>query len=182
MDRSGCEKRSAFVVGVKCEGDLLDGVSDFLDGEERFSDMKFPDAPLFEVFSELEKIDFKTVTRVLSFSVKSVRPVMLDRLTFIPASISPLLYLVFFLSSFFLNSILAKVTPLVGHEDDFGTFVEPLFTNIPVERFPSCERLPRFEPLRLFILGSKGDFGRPLERLREVVVIDFIMAMVVTTS
>lgn len=155
MDRSGWEMRSACVVGVKFEGDLLDGVNDFLDGEERFSGITFPDAPLLEVFSGLEKIDFKTVSLVLSFSVKSVRAVMLGRLTFMPASISPLLYLVFLLSSFFLNSILAKVTPLVGHEDDFdGATVaaEPLFTNIPAfERLPRCEMLPRCEPLRLFI-------------------------------
>ena len=132
-----------------------------------------PDAPLFEVSLPFEKID---VTMV-SFSVKSVLPGMLGRLACRSAFVSPLLCLAFLLSSFFLNSILAKVTPLVGHEEDLDDATnDPLFTNTP-----ALEKLPRCESTPLFIRGSKGDLGNP-ERLLGVVVIDFIMAMVVITS
>ena len=143
IDRSGCENSSSFAMGVKFEADLFDGVSDFLDGVDRLSNTTLPVAPLFEVFSAFEKIDFKTVTLVLSFSVKFVRLAMFGRLTFMAVVISPLLFRVFLLSSFFLNSILAKVTPLVGHEEEFdgATTIELFFTNIPAT--PALERLPR---------------------------------------
>lgn len=136
-----------------------------------------PDAPLFEVSLPFAKIDVKTVILVVSFSAKSVRPGMVGRFACRSTFVSPLLCLVFLLSSFFLNSILAKVTPLVGHEEDLDDATnDPLFTNMS-----ALEKLPRCESMPLFIRGSKGDLGNP-ERLLGVVVIDFIMAMVVITS
>lgn len=75
--------------------------------------------------------------------------------------------------------MLAKVTPLVGHELTDGDFDES--TSDAALLFGSgtfFERLPR---LQLFMRGSIGDFAR-LERLLAVVVMDFIIAMVVTTS
>lgn len=133
-------------MGVKFEGDLFVGVTDFLDTEERFSGITVPHVPMFEVFPSFEKIDFKTVSLALSFSLKFPRPGILGRLT-TSAVISPLLFLVFLFSSFFLNSILAKVTPLVGHDEVFDdATTELLFTNIP-----AFERLPRCGSLRLFI-------------------------------
>ena len=75
--------------------------------------------------------------------------------------------------------MLAKVTPLVGHEltdDDFDE--SPSDAALLFGSGTFFERLPR---LRLFMRGSIGDFAR-LERLLAVVVMDFIIAMVVTTS
>ena len=137
--------------------------------------------PLFEKSLPFEKIDCKTVILGLSFAVKSVRPGLLDLSSCISTFISPLSCLVFLLSSFFLNSILAKATPLVGHEEDLeGATNEPLFTNTPaLEKPPRCESARLF--VRLFIRGSNGDLGNT-ERLLGVVVIDFIMAMAVIAS
>ena len=136
-----------------------------------------PDVPLSEMSLPFAKIDVKTVILGLSFAVKSERPGLLGRLSRISTFISPLQCFVFLLSSFFLNSILANVTPLVGHEEDLeGATNEPLLTNTP-----ALEKLPRCESARLFIRGNKGDLGNT-ERLLGAVVIDFIMAMAVIAS
>lgn len=74
--------------------------------------------------------------------------------------------------------MLAKVTPLVGHEltdDDFDESTSDAALLFGSGTF--FERLPRLQ----FMRGSIGDFAR-LERLLAVVVMDFIIAMVVTTS
>ena len=134
--------------------------------------------PLFKMSLLFAKIDVKTIFLGLSLAVKSVRPEMLGRLWRASTFISLLQCLVFLLSSFFLNSILAKVTPLVGHEEDLegAATYEPLFTNTP-----ALEKLPRCVSVRLLIRGSKGDLGKT-EPLLEEVVIDFIMAMAVIAS
>lgn len=134
--------------------------------------------PLFEMSLPFAKIDVKTVFLGLSLAMKSVRPEMLAPLSRGSTFISLLQCLVFLLSRFFLNSILAKATPLVGHEEDLegAATYEPLFTNTP-----AFEKLPRCDSARLFIRGSKGDLGKTEPLLGEV-VIDFIMAMAVIAS
>lgn len=165
------------MVGVAFEEDFLEYIRDFLEDEGRCCGRVLPDVPLFEIFFSFAKIDVKTVILALCFTVKSACPGLLGRLSRISTFISSLQCLVFLLSSFFLNSILAKVTPLVGHEEDLeGTTNSPLFTNPP-----ALEKLPRCDTVRFVIRGSKGDLGST-ERLLGVVVIDFIMAMVVITS
>lgn len=78
-----------------------------------------------------------------------------------------------------LNSILAKVTPLVERvlTDHCGFDESTTILLLAVGK--TFELLPR---LFLFICGSIGDFNILLERLLEVVVMDLIMAMVVATS
>ena len=159
------------------EGDVVEDVRDFLEDEESCRGRALPGEPLFEISLPLAKIDVKTVFLGLSLGGKSVRPEMLGRLSRVSTFISLLQCLVFFLSSFFLNSILAKATPLVGHEEDLdGATNAPLFTNTP-----ALEKLPRCDSVRLFIRGSNGDLGNT-EPLLEEVVIDFIMAMAVIAS
>lgn len=75
--------------------------------------------------------------------------------------------------------MLAKATPLVDHELDEGDFDDSVMELLFVAKYP-FGWLPRL-PVLIDICGNMGDFAA-LERLLAEVVMDFIIAMVVTTS
>lgn len=120
-ESSGSERYPLSFVAEDVEWDLLVEEGDFFEVEKRLAGTM--PAELFAVSPVLAKIDFKTVSRVLSLCGKSVPLGMLCRLELWRFT-SPSLYLNFLRSRPLLNSMLAKVTPMLG-QLEFEAFVDP---------------------------------------------------------